>query len=145
MCFSSMYSVSNTLSEHIYFYMSKNITSTLFWLVIKIVENLQCTLKDKINFYLTLHSLFLVQVIGFPLIYTHFLTIIKVQNTFLERACFLASSYLLSSSLTWHLANLTSIARRSQRKMFLGKDVLKIYNKFTREHPCRSVISLKLF
>ena len=145
MCFSSTYSVSNTLSEHIYFYMSKNITSTLFWLVIKIVENLQCTLKDKINFYLTLHSLFLVQVIGFPLIYTHFLTIIKVQNTFLERACFLASSYLLSSSLTWHLANLISIARRSHRKVYLRKDVLKIYNKFTREHPCRSVISLKLF
>ena len=119
----------DTLSEHTYFYISKNINSTLFWLVIKIVEFLQCTLKDEINFYLTLHSLFLVQVIGFPLIYTHFLTIIKVQKTFLERACFLASSYLLSSSLTWHLANLTSIARLSHRKVFVGKDVLKIYNK----------------
>ena len=135
----------DTLSEHTYFYISKNINSTLFWLVIKIVESLQCTLKDEINFYLTLHSLFLVQVIGFPLIYTHFLTIIKVQKTFLERACFLASSYLLSSSLTWHLANLTSIARRSHRKALLAKDFLKIYRKFTREHPCGSVISLKLF
>ena len=28
--------------------------------------------------------------------------------------------------------------------MFLGKAVLKICSKFTREHPCRSVISIKL-
>ena len=28
--------------------------------------------------------------------------------------------------------------------MFLGKGVLKICSKFTREHPCRSVISIKL-
>ena len=29
-------------------------------------------------------------------------------------------------------------------KGFLVKGVLKIYNKFTGEHPCRSVISVKL-
>ena len=28
--------------------------------------------------------------------------------------------------------------------MFLGKDVLKICSKFIGEHPCRSVISIKL-
>ena len=28
--------------------------------------------------------------------------------------------------------------------MFLGKGVLKICSKFTGEHPCRSVISIKL-
>ena len=28
--------------------------------------------------------------------------------------------------------------------MFLRKSVLKIYSKFTGEHPCRSVISIKL-
>ena len=28
--------------------------------------------------------------------------------------------------------------------MFLGKGVLKIRSKFTREHPCRSLISIKL-
>ena len=28
--------------------------------------------------------------------------------------------------------------------MFLGKFVLKMCSKFTREHPCRSVISIKL-
>ena len=34
--------------------------------------------------------------------------------------------------------------RRSPIEVLLGKDVLKICSKFTREHPCRSVISLKL-
>ena len=28
--------------------------------------------------------------------------------------------------------------------MFLGKGLLKICSKFTREHPCRSAISIKL-
>ena len=28
--------------------------------------------------------------------------------------------------------------------VFLGKGVLKIYSKFTEEHPCRSVILIKL-
>ena len=31
------------------------------------------------------------------------------------------------------------------RKVFLGKSVLKICSKFTREHPCRSAISIKFF
>ena len=30
-------------------------------------------------------------------------------------------------------------------EVFLGKGVLKICSKFTGEHPCRSVISIKLF
>ena len=34
--------------------------------------------------------------------------------------------------------------RNSHSEVFLGKDVLKICSKFTREHPCRSVISIKL-
>ena len=32
----------------------------------------------------------------------------------------------------------------SHPEVFLGKGVLKIYSKFTGEHPCRSVISKKL-
>ena len=32
----------------------------------------------------------------------------------------------------------------SAPEVFLGKGVLKIYSKFTVEHPCRSVISIKL-
>ena len=29
-------------------------------------------------------------------------------------------------------------------EVFLGKSILKIWSKFTGEHPCRSVISIKL-
>ena len=45
LCFISMYSVLNTLSEYTYFYISKNITSYTFLLVFKILESLQCILK----------------------------------------------------------------------------------------------------
>ena len=37
-----------------------------------------------------------------------------------------------------------SLFRHSPPEVFLGKGVLKICNNFTREHPCRSVISIKL-
>ena len=36
------------------------------------------------------------------------------------------------------------VYRSSLPEVFLGKDVLKICSKFTSEHPCRSVISIKL-
>ena len=34
--------------------------------------------------------------------------------------------------------------RSSPSEVFLGKGVLKMCSKFTREHPCRSAISVKL-
>ena len=34
--------------------------------------------------------------------------------------------------------------RNSRPKVFFGKGVLKIYSKFTGEHPCRSAIAIKL-
>ena len=34
--------------------------------------------------------------------------------------------------------------RSSRPEVFLGKDVLRIFSKFTGEHPCRSTISIKL-
>ena len=37
-----------------------------------------------------------------------------------------------------------SIFRSSRPEVFSGKNVLKICNKFAGEHPCRSVISVKL-
>ena len=37
-----------------------------------------------------------------------------------------------------------TISRSSRPKVFLRKVVLKIWTKFTGEHPCRSVISIKL-
>ena len=36
------------------------------------------------------------------------------------------------------------IHRSSHTKVFFKKGVLKIYSKFTKEHPCRSVISIQL-
>ena len=46
LCFISMYSVLNTLSEYTSFCISKNITSDTFLLVFKIVESLHCILKS---------------------------------------------------------------------------------------------------
>ena len=41
--------------------------------------------------------------------------------------------------------NLTKwIYKSSRSKVFLGKGVLKICRKFTGEHPCQSVMSIKL-
>ena len=37
-----------------------------------------------------------------------------------------------------------SCCRSSHPEVFLGKGVLKICSKFTGEHPCKSVISIKL-
>ena len=45
MCFISLYSVLNTLSEYPYFHISKNITSYTFLLVLNI-KSLQCILKS---------------------------------------------------------------------------------------------------
>ena len=50
LCFISMYSVLNTLSEYTYFYISTKFTSYTFLLVLKIVESLQCILKNKYTF-----------------------------------------------------------------------------------------------
>ena len=38
----------------------------------------------------------------------------------------------------------TTTHRSSPSEVFLGKDALEICSKFTGEHPCRSVISIKL-
>ena len=37
-----------------------------------------------------------------------------------------------------------SLFRHSPPDVFLGKGILKICNNFTRGHPCRSVISIKV-
>ena len=39
---------------------------------------------------------------------------------------------------------MTSFERNSLTEVFLGKGVLKICSKFTGEHPCQGVISIKL-
>ena len=50
LCFISVHSVLNTLLEHTYFYISKNMTSYTFLLGFKIVESLQCILKVSNGF-----------------------------------------------------------------------------------------------
>ena len=42
----------------------------------------------------------------------------------------------------WHQPQV--IPKSSRQEVFLRKGVLKICSKFTGEHPCRSVISIKL-
>ena len=37
-----------------------------------------------------------------------------------------------------------NITRSSHPEVYLGKGIMKICCKFTAEHPCRSVISIKL-
>ena len=49
MCFILMCSVLNTLRQYIYFYISKNIVSYTFLLILKIVESLQWILKVYYN------------------------------------------------------------------------------------------------
>ena len=44
-----MFSALNTLSEYVYFYISKNIISYIFYIAFKIVESLQCILKLKVR------------------------------------------------------------------------------------------------
>ena len=39
---------------------------------------------------------------------------------------------------------IVAMNRSNPPEGFLGKDILKIWSKFTGEHPCRSVISIKL-
>ena len=40
---------------------------------------------------------------------------------------------------------ITRTSTSSRPEVFLRKGVLKMYSKFTGEHPCRSAISIKLF
>ena len=51
------------------------------------------------------------------------------------------------SSALWVLlvfSNMPSSLQKQPPEVFLGKGVLKISSKFTGEHPCQSVISIKL-
>ena len=53
---------------------------------------------------------------------------------------------LISPSLSYSFRHEThsTIYRSSRPEVFLGKGVLKICSKFTRDHPYRNVISIKL-
>ena len=98
---------------------------------------------------------------------THFFLLLHLvfwRISILSYSCFIPSmreglgplipSKILSKSshLSWECFELYSFHApptytpdRSRRpELLLGKGVLKIYSKFTREYPCRSAISMKL-
>ena len=67
------------------------------------------------------------------------------------RAIFTILCYTLQLSILHHLTDqahffvfLGEINRSNHPEVFLGKGVLKICSKFAREHPWRSVVSIKL-
>ena len=51
--------------------------------------------------------------------------------------------YNIEGDAKRHL-EIVGLNRSSPPEVFLGKDVLKIFSKFTGEQPCQSVISIKL-
>ena len=56
-----------------------------------------------------------------------------------------ASGYLgLENDLPKNLSKNVPKNRSSHPEVFLGKSILKIWSKFTGEHPCQSAISIKL-
>ena len=57
--------------------------------------------------------------------------------------CFLSTASKHFGNCYLNSAPLTTF-RSSRPEVFLRKSVLKICSKFTGEHPCRSVISIKL-
>ena len=48
------------------------------------------------------------------------------------------------SQITLHFRSETRVIRSSHPELFLRNGVLKTLSKFTGEHPCRKVISIKL-
>ena len=60
---------------------------------------------------------------------------IVVQKSGLMNRCLLEGRYWIVTSDTF---------RSSHPEVFLEKGILKICSKFTAEHPCRCVISIKL-
>ena len=74
----------------------------------------------------------------------------EILNEELHFLCSVTSTTLPGDCL-WNISFLILITnsmihsyRSRHPEVFLGKSVLKICNKFTEEHPCRSVILIKL-
>ena len=69
-------------------------------------------------------------------------------HKYLNRPAFFSWRNVLSTYDLFLLPDIKGLkylsCRSSPPEMFLGKGVLKICGKFTGEHPCRSVISIKL-
>ena len=74
--------------------------------------------------------------------YSYYKLLINIFNIVL-RYLLKAMLFIQIRASTW-VPRLRSVYRSSHPGVFLGKGVLKIYSKFTEEHPCRSAISIKL-
>ena len=68
--------------------------------------------------------------------------ILVINGLFFSYMIVHVTSFFYALSGNYKVTN--SIIRSSHLEVFLGKGVLKICNKFTGEHPCRSVISINL-
>ena len=123
MCFISMYSVLNTLSEWTNFYISKNITSYTFLLVFKIVKSFQSNLKSRKN----LITIILSEIVA------RFMRQQIWKYCYVDSAWFfIAKNISETSRITGNPTRLTHLGwnkqlhqRNSYQKSFVKKSVLK--------------------
>ena len=96
----------------------------------------QCALEETfIAFYVQLLEISLLSVCDLAI----------SQNRDVQEMIFRNHSLdFLSKILVNYLRKIFSVIRGSSPELFLGKGVLKICSKFTGEHTCRGVISIKL-
>ena len=67
------------------------------------------------------------------------------QSGFIAQSCYgltFQNQFMGFRREVWDEANIN--IQKQPFRVFLGKGVRKIHSKLTREHPCRSVISIKL-
>ena len=67
----------------------------------------------------------------------------QCRNTFSQNN-FIFGNKLGSHNIKDTLSGLNNFLKNSLPDVFLGKRILKIFNKFTGEHPWRNVISIQL-
>ena len=136
MCFISMYSVLNVLSEYTYFYISKSITPYTFLLVFKIVERLQCILKLK-GFFLSED------------IWISVLTILVMFENDLIRKQRLISIFMTSKTgkqiTVIHILPNVSRSKDNQTKKFVHLIEYNIRNFNPKKTKCGAEVSSRPF
>ena len=66
------------------------------------------------------------------------------KRSTLVNLCEVQGGYCVYTSMSALVKWNVNTYRSNRSGVFLVKGILKIYSKFTGEHPCRSVISIKL-
>ena len=136
MCFISMYSVLNVLSEYTYFYISKSITPYTFLLVFKIVERLQCILKFKGSF---LSEDIWISVLTF---------LVMFENDLIRKQRLIS---IFMTSKTWkqitviHILPNVSRSKDNQTKKFVHLIEYNIRNFNTKKTKCGAEVSSRPF